>query len=116
MIRGGTVSGGFEVDLTSLVRAAEGVNGVISDMHGNKVSDIGGPGADYGDDDLAGVISGFCSRWEIGVANLTKDASEVASRLAKTAEAYAKAENTNVNMISGIMLRTSGPDPAASSS
>ena len=109
------MSGGFEVDLTSLARAAEGVNGVISDMQDNKVSDIGGPGADYGDEDLAGVMSGFCSRWEIGVENLTKDASEVASRLTKSAEAYAKAENTNVSLISGIMLRTSGADPAASS-
>jgi hypothetical protein len=109
------VSGGFEVDLTSLTRAVEGANGVIADMQDNKVSDIGGPGADYGDGDLAGVIAGFCSRWEIGVANLTKDASETASRLAKSAEAYAKAENTNVSMISGIMLRNSGVDPASSS-
>ena len=109
------MSDGFEVDLTSLVRAAEGVNGVISDMQDNKVSDIGGPDADYGDGNLAGVISGFCSRWEIGVGNLTKDASEVAGRLTKSAEAYAKAENTNVNMISGIMQRISGADPAASS-
>jgi hypothetical protein len=109
------MSGGFEVDLTSLVRAVEGVNGVISDMRSNKVSDIGGPAADYGDGDLAGVISGFCSRWEIGVANLTKDASEVASRLTKSAEAYAKAEHANVRMISGIALRDSGADPAASS-
>ena len=109
------MSDGFEVELTSLVRAAEGVNGAISDMQHNKVSDIGGPGADYGDGNLASVMSSFCSRWEIGVENLTKDASEVASRLTKSAEAYAKAENTNVKMISGIMLRRSGADPAASS-
>jgi hypothetical protein len=109
------VPDGFEVDLTSLVRAADGVNGAISDLQHNKVSDIGGPGADFGDGSLASVMSGFCSRWEIGVENLTKDASEVASRLTKSAEAYAKAENTNVKMISGIMLRRSGADPAASS-
>lgn len=106
--------GGFEVDLTSLARAAEGVKGVITDMQYSKVSDIGGSGADYGDGDLASVMSDFCSRWEIGVENLTKDASEVAGRLAQSAEAYAKAENANVNMISGLMLRKSGADPAAS--
>lgn len=90
------MSGGYEVDLTSLVHAAEGVNGVISDMEHSKVSDIGCPGADYGDGNLASVMSDFCSRWEIGVEHLTKDASEVASRL-------------------GIMFRRSSTDPAASS-
>lgn len=109
------MSNGFEVDLTSLARAADGVNGVISDMQHNKVSDIGGQGADYGDGNLAGVMSSFCSRWEIGVENLTKDATEVASRLTKSAEEYATAESTNVEMISGMMLRRSGADPASSS-
>lgn len=106
---------GFEVDLTSLVRAAEGVNGVITDMEYSKVSSISGPGADYGNDGLASVMSDFCSRWEIGVEHLTKDASEVASRLTQSANAYARAESKNVSMISGIMQRSSGTDPAASS-
>lgn len=109
------MSDGFEVDLTSLTHAAEGVNGVISDMQHSKVSDIGGSGVDYGDGNLSSVMSDFCARWEIGVEHLTKDASEVASRLTQSAEAYAKAENVNVNMISGIMQRRSGADPAASS-
>jgi hypothetical protein len=109
------VSGGFEVDLTSLVRAAEGVNGVITDMEYGKVANIGAPDADYGDGDLSGVMSDFCARWEIGVEHLTQDASEVASRLTQSAEAYAKAENKNVSMISGIFQRRSGTDPAAAS-
>lgn len=107
--------GGFEVDLTSLARAADGVNGVIDDMQHSKVSGIGGSGADYGNGDLASVMADFCSRWEIGVEHLTKDASEVASRLTQSAETYAKAEHTNVNMISGILQRGSGADPAAPS-
>jgi hypothetical protein len=89
---------GFEVDLTSLVRAAEGVGGVAAAMRSSKVADIGAPGAAYGEGDLAGVMAGFCARWEIGVEHLTKDASEVAGRLTQSAEAYAKAENTNVNI------------------
>ena len=109
------MSGGFKVDLGALVRASEGVNGTISDLQNNKVSDIGGPGADYGDDALAAVVSDFCARWEIGVEHLTQDASEVASRLTQSAEAYAKAENKNVSMISGMFQRRSGTDPAASS-
>jgi hypothetical protein len=109
------VSDGFEVDLTSLVHAAEGVNGVITDMTYNKVSNISGSGADYGDGDLASVMSDFCARWEIGVDNLTKDAQQVAARLMQSADAYAKAEHANVSMLSGILERRTGTDPAASS-
>ena len=106
---------GFKVDLTSLLKAAEGVNGAITDMEYSKVSSIGGSGTDYGNSGLANVMSDFCGRWEIGVEHLTKDASEVAGRLTQSAEAYAEAENKNVSMVHGIMQRASGSDPAASS-
>lgn len=106
---------GFEVDLTSLVRAAEGVNGVITDMQHSKVADIGGPGADYGDGDLASVMADFCARWEFGVEHLTKNANQVGGRLMLSALAYAQAEHTNVGMISGILRQRAGTDPAASS-
>lgn len=106
---------GFEVDLTSLVHAAEGVNGVITDMRNSKVADIGGPGADYGDDGLAGVMADFCARWEIGVEHLTNDASQVAGGLMASARAYAQAEHKNVSLVSGIFREGSGTDPAASS-
>jgi hypothetical protein len=109
------VSDGFEVDLTSLVRAAEGVNGVITDMTYHKVSDIDGSGADYGDSELASVMSDFCDRWNIGVTNLLKDVQQVATRLTDSADAYAKAEHANVSMLNGVLERHSGADPAASS-
>jgi hypothetical protein len=108
------VSDGFTVDLTSLVRAAEGVNGVITDMQYSKVADIGGPGADYGDGGLASVMGDFCARWEIGVEHLTSDATQVAGRLTQSAEAYARVEHANVSMISGILQRRAGTDPADS--
>ena len=85
------MSDGFQVDLGALVQASEGVNGVISDLQNNKVSDIGGPNADYGDDDLAGIVSDFCGRWEIGVEQLTNDAKQVANRLCMSVATYAKA-------------------------
>jgi hypothetical protein len=53
------MSGGFEVDLGALVQAAEGVNGTMRDLQDNEVSDIGGPEADYGDDDLAATVSTY---------------------------------------------------------
>jgi hypothetical protein len=111
---GDGMSDGFTVDLTALVQASEGVNGAIADLRDNKVSDIGGQEADYGDDSLAAAVSGFCSRWEIGVQNLANDASQVASRLALSALAYARAERANVAMLHGILQRRDGTDPAAS--
>jgi hypothetical protein len=106
------MSDGFAVDIGALVDAAKGINGTIADLQNNKVSDIGGSQADYGDADLASTVADFCGRWEIGVQNLANDASQVASRLALSAAAYARAEQKNIALISGI-LRSSGGDPAA---
>jgi hypothetical protein len=108
------MSDGFQVNLTALLEAAEGVNGAIAAMASNKVSDIGAPQANYGNEKLAGTASDFCSRWETGVQNLTTDGCQFASRLALSAVAYAKAEKKNVSAISGIMRRSNGTDPAAS--
>lgn len=107
------MSGGFEVDLRALVEAAEGVNGTMIDLQNDKVGDIGSA-VDYGDGDLAGTVSDFCARWEIGVQHLTNDAQQVASRLILSAAAYAKAERTVVADLTGILRSRTGTDPAAS--
>jgi uncharacterized protein YjbI with pentapeptide repeats len=81
------MSAGFQVDLGALVQASEGVNGVMSDLQNNKVSDIGGSAADFGDGDLAATVSDFCGRWEIGVENfdyfdtIPADSRPIASQL-----------------------------------
>src|ERR1035438_724526 len=108
------MSDGFEVDLGALVQAAEGVNGAISDLQNNKVSDIGGAEADYGDDALGSTVSDFCGRWEIGVEHLTGDAKEVANRLSLSAAVYAKAEKTVIAHLTWILQNRTGTDPAAS--
>jgi thiamine biosynthesis lipoprotein ApbE len=107
------MSDGFMVDIGALVKAAEGVNGAIVDLGDNKVSSIGGSAADYGNAALAGTVADFCSRWQVGVQNLTNDASQVASRLALSAVAYARAEEKNVALATGVLQRRSGGDPAA---
>lgn len=105
---------GFKVDLDALVKAAKGVNGTIHDLKNNKVSDIDGQKADYGDGDLAGTVADFCDRWEIGVEHLTKDAKEVANRLVLSASAYARAERTIVADLHGNLQSRTGSDPARS--
>jgi hypothetical protein len=116
-VSGGELSGGFKVDLGALVQAAGGVNGTITDVQNNKASDIGGSGADYGGDELAATVSGFCARWEIGVENLANDAREVATRLYLSAANYAnyaRAEKTVIAHLAGILQSRTGTDPAAS--
>ena len=108
------MSGGFKVDLGALVHAAVGVNGTISDLQNNKVSDIGGADASYGDDDLAATVSDFCARWEIGVQNLANDAQQVANRLYLSAVNYAKAEKKIIANLQGTLQSRTGTDPAAS--
>jgi hypothetical protein len=114
MSGGDEMSGGFEVDLGALVQASEGINGTMTDLRNNKVSELAGLEADYGDDDLAATVSGFCARWEIGVENLTNDANEVANRLSLSVAAYAKAEKTVIAHLAGILQSRTGTDPAAS--
>jgi hypothetical protein len=108
------MSGGFKVDLTALVKAAEGVNGTVADISSDKVSGIPGSQSSYGNDALGSTVADFCSRWQIGVQNLANDANQVASRLALCAVAYATAEKKTVAAISGILQRSNGTDPAAS--
>jgi SUMO ligase MMS21 Smc5/6 complex component len=108
------MSSGFKVDLTALVKAAEGVNATIADISIDKVSGIAGSQASYGDGNLAATCADFCSRWQIGVQNLTTDVNQVASRLALSAVAYANAEKKNIADLSGVLQRSTGTDPAAS--
>lgn len=108
------MSGGFKVNITALVQAAEGVNGTIADVSTDKVSGICGDQASYGNDNLAGTCSDFCSRWQIGVQNLVTDVTQVATRLALSAVAYANAEKKTISDVHGMLSSSSGTDPAAS--
>src|SRR5215469_10611420 len=106
------MSGGFMVDLTALLEAAEGINAVISDLSQEKVSDILGPEGCYGNTTLGGTCHDFVSRWQIGVQNLVTDSNQVARRLALSAVAYSGAEHKSIGAISGILQRSAGSDPA----
>jgi len=107
------LSGGFQVDLGALERASEGVNSVLLDLENEKISDIGGKSADYGQDGFAGVVSDFCTRWELGVENLAKDAREIASRLSLSAQTYVQVEGALAAHIAETFQRSRDVDPAA---
>lgn len=99
--------GGFRVDLGALTNASQGIDGVLYDVSNNQVSDIKVDKSSVGHDRLAGSISDFCDRWDLGVNNLAKDGQAVADRLRSCVAAYDQAEHA----VTG-MFQSSGPDPA----
>ena len=107
------MSDGFRVDLTALTQAAEGITGTLDALDVGKVSDIDGDTGAIGHDRLAGTLSDFCARWQIGVQNLAKDARTIAGGLAESVVAYQHADQANHGQFVGILQSLTGPDPAA---
>jgi hypothetical protein len=107
------VSGGFEVDVSALRQAAEGVNDVLGELTEKKVSDIAPDASAFGHHGLGSTVSDFCGRWERGVENLAKDAREISARLTYSVNAYTHVERTIKVNVDGILQNASGPDPAA---
>lgn len=102
---------GFRVDLSALEDAAAGVNRTLAELKAHKVSDLAGSKDEYGHDDLAETVADFCTRWELGVENLAKDAQQVATRLSQSVQAYLQVDQAAQGMFDGILQRTTGEDP-----
>ncbi|MEP6695315.1 MAG: hypothetical protein ABJA34_00390 [Pseudonocardiales bacterium] len=103
---------GFRVDVKALTEAADGVVGTMQAVGEKRVSDIDRAKSSFGHDHLAGTVSDFCDRWQIGVEHLIKDTQEVADRLVRSADVYLKIDRTGQHRMEQI-LQGSGPDPAA---
>jgi hypothetical protein len=71
----------FEVDLQSLVQAAQGTSEAIQLF---KDKD------DLGDGDVWDAVDEFKDRWERGMNDLVGDVEEIAGRLGKVAMKYAE--------------------------
>ena len=104
---------GFQVDLGALEDAAEGITVTLNQLRAAKVDQLDGDRSAYGHDHLAGTISDFCDRWEIGVEHLATDGQEVALRLSHSVQAYMRADTAAKGRMDGIYGRSDGPDPAA---
>jgi len=107
------MSEGFSVDLEALRRAAEGVTDTLDAMATKKVSDIDATKSAFGHDKLAGTVSDFCDRWNIGVEHLAKDGQEVVDRLNASVAAYSHVERVVHQSLDGMLRQTDGPDPGA---
>jgi hypothetical protein len=107
------VAEGFRVDLGALEQASAGVNDTMTQLHNKKVSDIDCDKSAFGHDDLAGTVSDFCDRWEIGVEHLSKDALAIAGQLNSCVRTYLGVDKNLKGHMDGILQRTTGADPAA---
>lgn len=102
---------GFSVDLGALDSASSGITDTLAKLQFKKVSDLDPKKDDIGNGHLADCLEDFCSRWELGVENLAKDAQTVSSRLNKSVAAYRQVDGQIVGHLSGTLSRKSGGDP-----
>jgi hypothetical protein len=101
MMAGGA-GGGFEVDYRLLAEAAEGINGVISQLSDLGIAETGEEGRGFalldmdaeglGVPSLMSAFSGFTGRWSWGVRTLVQDGNQFAQRLGLAAGVYADTE------------------------
>lgn len=79
---------GFSVDLDALENAGRGVAGLVTELGEHNVTDLRCDSSAVGHDRLAGTLSSFCERWQIGVANLSRDGDSLAANLTRSARSY----------------------------
>ena len=99
------------VELDQLQAAAEGITDLLGEMATKKVSDIDPAKSAFGHDDLAGTVENFCTRWNIGVQNLAKDAAGVTDYLTRCVYVYSHTDQSSGADIDGVL--TLPTDPAA---
>jgi hypothetical protein len=80
----------FEVDLQSLVKAAQGMNDTLQVFKDKDVEDLVPTSDDLGNDTVWDAVAEFKDRWEEGMNNLCHDVEEMAGRIGKIAMNYAE--------------------------
>lgn len=94
----------FEVDLQSLVQAAQGTSEAIQLFKDKDVEDLVPSEDDLGDGDVWDAVDEFKDRWERGMNDLVGDVEEIAGRLGKIAMKYAEFDrdgNTALTKVAG---------------
>ena len=94
----------FEVDLESLVKAAQGAADTIQLFKDEDVEDLVPAEGDLGSDVVWDAVAEFKDRWERGTKDMADDIEEVAGRLGKVAMTYAEFDRTGAELFT----RTAG--------
>ncbi|WP_435747285.1 hypothetical protein [Nocardioides sp. SYSU DS0663] len=80
----------FEVDLQSLVAAAQGLADAVRTFKDADVEDLVPSEGDLGSEVVWSAVEEFRNRWEEGMNNLCHDVEEMSGRLGRIAMNYAE--------------------------
>ena len=103
---------GFRVDLHGLEEASKGVSDTVQAVRKDRIADLD-TGVEFGHDRLARTVTDFGDRWDLGVAHLVKDGSEIAARLVHCVQVYRQTDEAARAQLDGLIGRSAGDDPAA---
>lgn len=98
----------FEVDLPSLVEAAQGLNESLQLFRDKDVEDLVPTEDDLGSDVVWGAVDEFKNRWELGLNNLCHDVEEMAGRLGKIAMNYAELDKEGQDAMARVRAVAAG--------
>lgn len=98
----------FEVDLPSLVEAAQGLNESLQLFRDKDVEDLVPSEDDLGSDVVWDAVAEFKDRWEEGMNNLCHDVEEMAGRLGKIAMNYAELDKEGQDAMSRVKATVAG--------
>jgi hypothetical protein len=105
------MSGGYQVDLTALQAAADGIARTVGQVGAHPVASLSNDAGALGHQRLATSFAGFCERWQAGISYLVEDGRAAGEHLGVAAAAYLRAEDATRGSFDDF-LRRSGPDPA----
>lgn len=91
----------FEVDLQSLVQAAQGLSETVQLFKDKDVEDLVPTEESLGHDAVWGAVAEFKDRWERGMNNLVEDVEEMSGRLGKVAMNYADFDKHGASTLRG---------------
>ncbi len=98
----------FEVDLPSLVDAAQGMNEALQLFKDKDVEDLVPAEGDLGNDTVWGAVEEFKNRWEEGMNNLCHDVEEMAGRIGKIAMNYAELDKEGRDAMARVRATAAG--------
>jgi hypothetical protein len=102
------VADGYQVDLTALRAAADGITRVVEQVDAHSVASLATSARALGHARLGASLAAFCDRWQAGVTHLAEDGRAAGGHLTQAANAYSHADGVGQDGY----LRDPGPDPA----
>jgi hypothetical protein len=79
---------GFGVETAELRAAASGIAAAIGAADDTNLEDVPGKGQAYGNGDVSGALSNFCTTWELAKQILQSRSASAGEALEGTANAY----------------------------